>query len=94
MSDEFKLTYRNIALTIEGLLYVPYPSGTYAVPPDEQPLFLENVLVDALTECGLQGRAAEIMAAIDAAVEPRFRTEVERLEQVRQQIAAEEEHEA
>ena len=66
-----RLTLKNVAPMLSGMIYVPDPPGSYAIEPDRQ-LFLDEVLLHALKVCGLEDRSQEVYDAAWAYAAPFF----------------------
>ena len=85
-STDPRLTLKNVAPMISGMIFVPDPAGSYAIDPDRH-VFLDEVLLHALKVCGLEDRIQEVYDAAWAYAAPHFQAEVDRLEAVRKAMA-------
>ena len=91
MSDDpDALTYRHVGLVIQGVIYVPYPPGSYGIRPDTL-IPLGDVLRHAFAECGIsEDKIDTVCDSARSFVEPRFAAEVDRFEKIRQDVLADE----
>lgn len=82
-TDKDEITFRDVELTITGLVHTKWPAGEWATRADDViPLF--DLFTQAMTACGLAERATEVYTQIRKLAEPLFVEVVKGHEEMRQ----------